>query len=106
MGNLSLDLKFQNSPLIRMLRGYSLALILLFTSCNSFQTSETTEIEDLMEQNLEMLEEDQIGFLIKIPWELYQSCDLNEILTPENLKNGYFSWRDYPQQLQIPSAFI
>jgi hypothetical protein len=89
-----------------MLRGYSLALVLLFTSCNSFQTSETTEIEDLMEQNLEVLEEDQIGFLIKIPWELYQSCDLNEILTPENLKNGYFSWRDYPEQLQIPSAFI
>lgn len=98
--------KFPNSPLSRMLGGYSLALILLFSSCSPFQTSETSEIEDLMEQNLEVLEEDQVGFLIKIPWELYQSCDLNQILTPENLKNGYFTWRDYPQQHQIPVAFI
>ncbi len=106
MGPLSKNLKFQNSTLGKMFGGYFVALMLLFTSCNSFQSSETGEIEDLMEQNLEALEDDQIGFLIKIPWELYQSCDLNEILTPENLKNGYFTWRDYPQQLQIPSAFI
>jgi len=98
--------KFPNSPLRRMLGGYSVFLVLLFTSCNLFQTSETSAIEDLMEQNLEVLEEDQVGFLIKIPWELYQSCDLNQILTPENLKSGGFSWRDYPQQLPIPSAFI
>jgi hypothetical protein len=106
MGPLSKNLKFQNSTLGKKFGGYFVVLMLLFTSCNSFQSSETGEIEDLMEQNLEALEEDQIGFLIKIPWELYQSCDLNEILTPENLKNGYFTWRDYPQQLQIPSAFI
>lgn len=102
----TMNVKLQHSTLSKMLGGYSLALALLFTSCNSFQTSETAEIEDLMEQNLAVLEEDQVGFLIKIPWELYQSCDLNQILTPENLKNGYFTWRDYPQQLQIPSAFI
>lgn len=106
MNTLSISLNLPNSPLSRMLGGYSLALILLFSSCNPFQTSETSEIEDLMEQNLEELEEDQVGFLIKIPWELYQSCDLNQILTPENLKNGYFTWRDYPQQHQIPAAFI
>lgn len=89
-----------------MLGSYSLVLVLLVTSCNPFQTSETGEIEDLMEQNLEVLEDDQIGFLIKIPWELYQSCDLNQILTQENLKNGFFTWRDYPQQLSIPSSMV
>jgi hypothetical protein len=92
--------------LSRMLGSYSLVLVLLVTSCNPFQTTETGEIEDLMEQNLEVLEEDQIGFLIKIPWELYQSCDLNQILTQENLKNGFFTWRDYPQQLSIPSSMV
>jgi hypothetical protein len=101
-----MNVKLQHSTLSRLLGGYSFALVLLFSSCNLFQTSETAAIEDLMEQNLEVLEEDQVGFLIKIPWELYQSCDLNEILTPENLKNGYFTWRDYPQQHQIPAAFI
>ena len=106
MNTLSISLNLPNSPLSKMLGGYSLALILLFSSCSPFQTSETSEVEDLMEQNLEVLEEDQVGFLIKIPWELYQSCDLNQILTPENLKNGYFTWRDYPQQHQIPAAFI
>lgn len=106
MSSLSMNLNLPNSPLSKLLGGYSLALVLLFSSCNPFQTSETSEFEDLMEQNLEVLEEDQIGFLIKIPWELYQSCDLNQILTPENLKKGVFTWRDYPQQLQIPSAFI
>ena len=92
--------------LSRMLGSYSLVLVLLVTSCNPFQTTETGEIEDLMEQNLEVLEDDQIGFLIKIPWELYQSCDLNQILTQENLKNGFFTWRDYPQQLSIPSSMV
>ena len=92
--------------LSRMLGSHLLVLVLLVTSCNPFQTTETGEIEDLMEQNLEVLEDDQIGFLIKIPWELYQSCDLNQILTQENLKNGFFTWRDYPQQLSIPSSMV
>ena len=101
-----MNLKLTGNFLSRMLGSYSLVLVLLVTSCNPFQTSETGEIEDLMEQNLEVLEDDQIGFLIKIPWELYQSCDLNQILTQENLKNGFFTWRDYPQQLSIPSSMV
>ena len=101
-----MNLNLPNSPLSRMLGGYFLSLVLLISSCNPFQTSETAEIEDLMEENLEVLGDDQVGFLIKIPWELYQSCDLNQILTQKNLKKGFFTWRDYPQQLQIPSAFI
>jgi hypothetical protein len=101
-----MNFKLTGNFLSRMLGSYSLVLVLLVTSCNPFQTSETGEIEDLMEQNLEVLEDDQIGFLIKIPWELYQSCDLNQILTQENLKNGFFTWRDYPQQLSIPSSMV
>jgi hypothetical protein len=101
-----MNLKLTGNFLSRMLGSYSLVLVLLVTSCNPFQTTETGEIEDLMEQNLEVLEDDQIGFLIKIPWELYQSCDLNQILTQENLKNGFFTWRDYPQQLSIPSSMV
>ena len=101
-----MNLKLAGNFWSRMLGSYSLVLVLLISSCNPFQTTETGEIEDLMEENLEVLEDDQIGFLIKIPWELYQSCDLNQILTPENLKNGVFTWRDYPQQQAIPSSFI
>jgi hypothetical protein len=101
-----MNFKLTGNFLSRMLGSYSLVLVLLVTSCNPFQTTETGEIEDLMEQNLEVLEDDQIGFLIKIPWELYQSCDLNQILTQENLKNGFFTWRDYPQQLSIPSSMV
>ena len=101
-----MNLKLTGNFLSRMLGSYSLVLVLLVTSCNPFQTTETGEIEDLMEQNLEALADDQVGFLIKIPWELYQSCDLNQILTPENLKKGGFTWRDYPQQLSIPSSMV
>lgn len=85
---------------------FTCGLISLFLSCSPFETKESDEFEDLLEQNLEELEPDQVGFLIKIPWELYQSCDLNQVLTPETLKNGVFTWRDYPQQLPIPSSLV
>ena len=85
---------------------FTCGLISLILSCSPFETKDTDEFEDLLEQNLEELEPDQVGFLIKIPWELYQSCDLNQILTQENLKNGFFTWRDYPQQLSIPSSMV
>ncbi len=85
---------------------FSFGMVSLFLSCSPFETKHTDEFEDLLEQSLEELQPDQVGFLIKIPWELYQSCDLNQILTPENLKNGVFTWRDYPQQLSIPSSMV
>ncbi len=85
---------------------FSIVMVSLVLSCSPFETKDTDQFEDLLEQNLEELQPDQVGFLIKIPWELYQSCDLNQILTKENVGKGTFTWRDEFQELKIPSALL
>ena len=80
--------------------------ILLLTSCNSNSNNESAVFEDLLKEHEDITNATEVGFLLKLSWSDYQSPDLSQILTKENLSRGTFPVHGTRLQLDLPISFV